>query len=69
MDTNARTMMLARLDKDLRGVESPYSFRAVHGAGRARRYRIKKKTGSMLTQIMPGPFAGFGAFVDGRRVA
>lgn len=69
MDTNSRTTFLAKLDKDLRGVESPYTFRIVRGAGRVVRYRAKKKTGPMLRRAIPGPSIGLCPFIDNRRIA
>lgn len=69
MTADNRKLFLARLDKDLRGAESPYEFRVVRGAGRHVRYRAVAKSGVWLHRIDPGPFAGLRPFVNGRRIA
>lgn len=69
MTSNERTMFLAKLDRDLRGVESPYTFLIAYGASRAVYERAAKKSGPLMRRVLPAPFAGLGAYVDGRRIA
>lgn len=69
MNACDRKLFLAQLDKALRPEDSPYRLLQTYGPGRVVRYREVSKAGQMLRKVVGRPFAGLGAFVDGRRIA
>jgi hypothetical protein len=69
MDSNGIKVFLAKLDKDLEGINSPYHFKVCFGAGHTHKYRENKKSGPIKRTIVDRVIIGLRPFVGDKRIA